>query len=367
MTNLLNAIGLMSGTSMDGIDVASLHTDGENALKHGESRSYAYSLNERHLLAEAMEQATTLVNRNDRPGILAETERMITERHVDAVDAFLQDTGINASQIDIIGFHGQTVFHQPAQNLTVQIGDGAALAQRCGIEVVCDMRAADVAAGGQGAPLAPAYHRALAARLPDLPAAFVNIGGVANVTWIGRGGDLLAFDTGPGNALLDDWAMQHLNCPIDQDGALARSGRLNEDILHNYLAHAYFDAPVPKSLDRGSFTLDPVSSLSPSDGAATLAHFTASSIVHAAAWFPTPPQTWVVSGGGRRNRFLMELLAWYAETPVVPTEAIGCDGDAIEAEAWGYLAVRSLKHLPLTYPSTTGVPKPLTGGLRCRA
>ena len=228
------------------------------------------------------------------------------------------------------------------------------------------MRAADMAAGGQGAPLAPVYHRALAARLPGLPAAFANIGGVSNVTWTGQDGDLLAFDTGPGNALIDDWAMRHLNTPLDKDGELARSGRLNEQVLHSCLAHPYFDLPVPKSLDRGGFTLDLVTALSPADGAATLAHFTAASIIHASAWFPEPPQTWVICGGGRRNGFLMELLAWYAETPVVPAEAIGCDGDAIEAEAWAYLAVRSIKKLPLTYPTTTGVSEPLTGGVSCR-
>ena len=218
--------------------------------------------------------------------------------------------------------------------------------------------------GGQGAPMAPVYHRAISSRLPDLPAVFVNIGGVSNVTWVGSNGELLAFDTGPGNALLDDWAMQHLGKPIDQDGELARTGTLNEQALHDCMAHPYFDQPVPKSLDRSDFTLELVANLSAADGAATLSHFTASSIIHSAAWFRETPQTWVICGGGRRNRFLMELLAWYAETPVVPAEAVGCDGDAIEAEAWAYLAVRSMKQLPLSYPATTNVPEPVTGGIR---
>lgn len=352
---------------MDGIDVASVRTDGEQVLEHGEARSYPYEPKERQLLSQAMAEAASLSSRDARPGALASAEQMITDRHAAAIDSFMRDTGASHSDVDIIGFHGQTVFHQPERRLTVQIGDGAELAKRCGIPVICDMRAADVATGGQGAPLAPVYHRAIASRLPDMPAAFVNIGGVANVTWVGTDGSLLAFDTGPGNALMDDWAMRHLNKPVDEDGALARSGTLNEQVLHECLAHHYFDMPVPKSLDRGDFTLAPVKDLGPADGAATLAHFTASSIIHAAAWFHEPPQTWVICGGGRRNRFLMELLAWYAETPVVPAEAIGCNGDAIEAEAWAYMAVRSLKQLPLTYPTTTGVPEPATGGIRFSA
>ena len=352
---------------MDGIDVASIRTDGETALEHGQFRSYPYTADERELLGQAMRDASSMLARDVRPGVLADAEDMITERHAQAVDSFLADTGLSPSEIDLIGFHGQTVFHLPEQGLTVQLGDGAALARRSGIDVIFDMRAADVEAGGQGAPLAPVFHRALAARLPELPAAFVNIGGVANVTWISADGDLLAFDTGPGNALMDDWASSHLGKPVDEDGDLARSGTLDEDVLHECLTHSYFDQPVPKSLDRGDFNLNPVMHLSPKDGAATLAHFTASSIIHAAAWFPEQPGTWVICGGGRRNRYLMELLAWYAEAPVIPAEAIGCDGDAIEAEAWGYLAVRSHKGLPLTYPGTTGVSEPLTGGIRFAA
>ena len=366
MTNLLNAIGLMSGTSMDGIDVASIRTDGELILEHGAARSYPYAPEQRQLLARAMQRAALLDNRDDRPDVLAEAEQMVTDRHAEAVLSFLDETGLSGSQINMIGFHGQTVFHQPDRGLTVQIGDGDSLAQSCGIEVVCDMRAADVAAGGQGAPLAPVYHRALAARLPELPAAFVNIGGVSNVTWIGKDNELLAFDTGPGNALMDDWIMRHLNKPVDEDGALARTGELDDTVLHRYLANPYFDLPVPKSLDRGDFSLELVKELSVADGAATLAHFTAATIIQSTAWFPQPPRTWVISGGGRRNKFLMELLAWYAETPVVPAEAVGCNGDAVEAEAWAYLAVRSTKQLPLTYPSTTGVPAPVTGGISCR-
>jgi anhydro-N-acetylmuramic acid kinase len=226
------------------------------------------------------------------------------------------------------------------------------------------LRAADVAAGGQGAPLAPVYHRALAMRLPQRPVAFVNIGGVANVTWIGRDGELLAFDTGPGNALMDDWTTRHTGQACDENGALARSGEPDEEVLRRYLAHPYFARAVPKSLDRGDFTLDLLNGMEPAAGAATLARLTAGAIARSQAWFTEPAALWVICGGGRRNRFLMELLAWHLDSPVVPAEAVGADGDSVEAEAWAYLAVRSLRRQPITFPMTTGAPEPLTGGVR---
>ena len=275
----------------------------------------------------------------------------------------MKEQGLAARDIDLVGYHGHTVLHRPENQLTVQLGDGGLLARNIGVPVINDLRAADVAAGGQGAPLAPAYHRVLAARAPDRPVIFLNIGGVANVTWIGRDGAMLAFDCGPGNALMDDWALRHTGHPVDVDGALARSGTVDEAVLRNCLMNGFLDQPAPKSLDRGDFTLAPVEHLSPADGAATLARLTAAAIARAAAWFPEQPTWWIVCGGGRRNRFLMELLAWHLTAPVAPAEALGLDGDAIEAEAWAYLAVRSFKGLPITFPSTTRVAEPLTGGV----
>jgi anhydro-N-acetylmuramic acid kinase len=251
--------------------------------------------------------------------------------------------------------------------LTVQLGDGRRLAKLLGIDVVYDLRAADAEAGGQGAPLVPIYHRAMAAKLPERPVTVVNIGGVANVTWIGRCGELIAFDTGPGNALIDDWVQRHHGSPHDEGGALASRGRVNDDRLRQYLRHAYFGAPPPKSLDRNAFSLAPVDPLAAQDGAATLTAFTAASIAAARAHFPEQPQLWVISGGGRRNRTLMAMIAERVENAVIPAEAAGMDGDALEAEAWAYLAVRSLKGLPITFPGTTGVPKPLTGGVLAKA
>lgn len=363
MAKLFTAIGLMSGTSLDGIDVALLRTDGERTVKRGGARSFPYDEEMRNRLRTALAEAAAINNRNVRLGSLAEVERAITERHAEAVRLFLGEMGSVNHTPYVIGFHGQTVLHRPEAGLTVQLGDGALLARLTHCQVVCDLRAADVAAGGQGAPLVPVYHRALALRLPQRPVAFVNIGGVANVTWIGEDGELLAFDTGPGNALMDDWVLKHTGRACDEDGALARSGRPDDRALRTYLSQPYFTEPVPKSLDRGAFTLEPLHGLDAATGAATLASFTAAAIARSVGWFKAPPTLWVVCGGGRRNRYLMELLAWHLDGPVVPAEAMGLDGDAIEAEAWAYLAVRSLKRLPITFPSTTGVPKPLTGGV----
>ncbi len=229
--------------------------------------------------------------------------------------------------------------------------------------MVHDLRARDVEAGGQGAPLVPVYHRALVAGMAQRPVAVVNIGGVANVTYIGRDGTLIAFDTGPGNALLDDWMMKRAGVAYDRDGMTCARGRVDESVLRFCLSHSFFSAPPPKSLDRNSFIWDVVEWMSLEDGAATLAAFTVAAIARAREHFPEEPQLWIVAGGGRRNRSFMSGLAGLVQNAVVPAEAVGLDGDAVEAEAWGYLAVRSLRSLPITFPGTTGAPEPLTGGV----
>ena len=248
------------------------------------------------------------------------------------------------------------MLHKPEAGLTVQLGRGDMLANFTRCPVVYDLRAADVAAGGQGAPLVPAYHRAVTAKLPTRPIAIVNVGGVSNVTWIGRrNGDLIAFDTGPGNALIDDWMMRGTGSRMDNDGLTAGHGRVDEDVIRFYLSHSYFAAQPPKSLDRNSFSTDPVDHLSTEDGAATLAAFTAQAIAKSREHMPDEPELWIVSGGGRRNRTIMRMLAERVHYAVVPAEAVGIDGDSAEAEAWAYLAVRSVRGLPITFPGTTGV------------
>ena len=242
MGKTMRAIGLMSGTSMDGIDVALIETDGEEYRSAaGPAHTVAYDGEFRAALAQAIQQARDLVDRNARPGILAAVERELTERHAEARPRpFWRSMGLQPADIDVVGFHGQTVLHVPDRRLTVQLGDGPLLAKLTGIDVVYDLRAADCAAGGQGAPLAPVYHRALAARLPERPVVVLNIGGVANVTWIGGDGALIAFDTGPGNALIDDWMARHTGASVDADGRTAAAGRIDEDALTALLTHALF-------------------------------------------------------------------------------------------------------------------------------
>ena len=359
----------MSGTSLDGIDVALLRSDGEDVVERGPSATYAYRPEQQALLQEALKEAKTLTERTARPGILGLAEQELTRWHADAVELFLQENDLNHSNIDVIGFHGQTVIHRPEIRLTVQLGDGAALAQRTGCTVVHDMRAADVAAGGQGAPLVPVYHRALAAGLEARPIAFINIGGVANMTWIGRDGSLVAFDTGPGNALLNDWCEHHTDLPFDRDGVLAAKGVLDTKAFLALAHSRYFEKPAPKSLDRNGFDVSVLQGLSAQDGAATLTHFTATSIARSVGHVPQRPAVYVICGGGRHNPTLMREIRGLLEPlgeRVMVAEDAGFNGDAIEAEAWAYLAVRCLKGLPISFPGTTGVSAPLSGGLIAR-
>ena len=359
----------MSGTSLDGIDVALLTTDGEDVVRRGPSRTYPYQPDQQALLKEAIDAAKTLTGRKDRPGILALAETEITEWHAKAVDLFCRESGVNLSEIDVIGFHGQTVLHRPEIGLTVQLGDGATLARRTGRPVVYDMRAADVAAGGQGAPLVPIYHRALAAGLDTSPVAFVNIGGVANITWIGVDGRLVAFDTGPGNALLNDWCERHTGEPLDRDGQLAAKGMLDGPAFMVLAQHPYYEKPAPKSLDRNAFDVSCLESLSPADGAMTLVHLTATSIARAPAWLPERPKLWIVCGGGGHNPTMMNVLRGLLEPlgdRMLLAEQAGFNGDSMEAEAWAYLAVRCLKGLPITFPGTTGVAAEMSGGVLAR-
>lgn len=363
----LRAIGLMSGTSLDGIDVALVDTDGEAMVAAGPSAFRPYGERESGLLRRALDDARALKERGDRPGALAEAEATVTALHEQAVRSFLRDNRIDRAEIDLIGFHGQTVLHRPEERLTVQIGDGAALARRLGIPVVYDFRAADVAAGGQGAPLVPVYHRALVRNLDrPQPVAVLNIGGVANVTYV-DGDDIRACDTGPGNALIDDLMASRTGRPIDKDGAAAAAGLVQEAVLARLMRHPFFKTPPPKSLDRNDFATlaaEATRHLSLEDAAATLAAFTASSIVAAATIFPRTPQTWIAAGGGVHNRTLMHMLAQRLVPAVVATaEAVGWSADALEAQAFAYLAVRSRKGLPITYPLTTGAPRPLSGGV----
>jgi anhydro-N-acetylmuramic acid kinase len=347
------AIGLMSGTSLDGVDAAWLETDGESVTAFGPMLTIPYDPALRRDLRAILDRAVGLAASD--PDLLSATDRL-TDAHIRAVRALERPA-------DLIGFHGQTILHQPDRGRTWQIGDAARLARETGVPVAYDFRSADVAAGGEGAPLAPAYHAALARDLPR-PLVVLNIGGVANVTWIGADGALIAFDTGPGNGPLDDWLALHTGQPFDRDGALARSGTPDAAVLGRLMAAPYFARPAPKSLDRLDFSralaASGVDALRPADGAATLVAFTAASV--AVSVFPAAPRRWLVTGGGRRNPAIMAALRAALHVPVEPVEAVGWDGDALEAQCFGFLAVRVARGLALSFPGTTGVPTAMPGG-----
>lgn len=362
----LMALGLMSGTSCDGVDAALIVTDGETISSVGPSLYRPYADDERRKLKGAIKTARYWPARTPIPEDIVAAERMITAIHAEAVKSLLEQNGIAPSKIDIIGFHGHTMLHRSAQRRTIQIGDAVALAKASGIDVVYDFRSADVAAGGHGAPLVPLYHAARAHGVKEQPLLVVNIGGVANATWI-SGDEVMAFDTGPGNAPIDDWMQAQFGKPQDERGAAASRGRADEARIKAALAHPFFKAKPPKSLDRNDFTMTLAEGLSPEDGAATLTAFTAAAITESVRQCPSPPARILVTGGGRHNTALMRDLTRRSNLPVDPVEAVGWNGDMLEAEAFAFLAVRHLYGLPLSLPSTTGVPKPMPGGKLAKA
>jgi len=375
------AIGLMSGTSLDGIDIALLTSNGEARIAFGACATYAYQEADkavlRAALAAAPDWSPNWQTGKPMPENITLAHGLVTERHIEAVQAFLAAHNMTASDIELLGFHGQTILHAPARAYTVQIGDGARLAKQTGIDVVAGFRSADMKAGGQGAPLTPLYHAALAEKFTaqnansiPYPLAVLNLGGVGNVTFIGRDKQILGFDTGPANALIDDWVRQHTKADYDDKGALAATGTTDKAKLAQLLDNEYFALPPPKSLDRFNFTLDLMHTppaISPVDGAATLTDFTASAVAQAVQHFPEPPALWVVCGGGRHNQTLMQALANCLNLPlgerIVTAEQANWPGDELEAQAFAWLAVRARLNLPLTMPTITGCGAPTTGGV----
>jgi anhydro-N-acetylmuramic acid kinase len=352
------ALGLMSGTSMDGIDAALLITDGEGVADPGPSLGLPYEPSLTARLRAALKGE----------GDLGRLARDLTDAHAEAVRRLLAAAGLTPRDVALIGFHGHTIRHAPAEGITLQIGDGARLAEQLGIDVINDFRRADVAAGGQGAPLVPVYHACLTRPL-ERPLAVLNLGGVANLTFMPAGAaddeTLLAFDTGPGNALLDDWALRHTGVPVDRDGRLAAAGHCDKACLVRLLEHPFFALAPPKSLDRNAFAafaLDLLEGLSPADGARTLVAFSAEAVGLALDHLPARPRRWLVGGGGRHNPVLLAALQHRLKVSVELVDAVGWSGDMLEAQAFAYLAVRSLRGLAYSFPGTTRAPGPLSGG-----
>jgi anhydro-N-acetylmuramic acid kinase len=364
---MLRTIGMMSGTSLDGVDAAWVETDGERIGRLGPRLTLPYDDGLRRDLRAILDRARTGATAGnglppDDP-LLLDCVRRLSLRHAEAAAAI-------GETADLIGFHGQTILHRPAVRggrggATWQVGDASLLADLTGLPVAHDFRSADVAAGGQGAPLVPVFHAALAADLPK-PLAVLNLGGVGNVTWIGADGALVAFDTGPANGPIDDWTRRHTGAACDWDGALAAAGQADAAVLARLLAHPFFALLPPKSLDRLDFGRwieeCGAADLSAADGAATLVAFCAGAVAAALGHLPAPPREWLVGGGGRRNPVVMRALEAALPQPVRPAETVGWDGDALEAQAFGVLAARVVRGLPLTFPGTTGAPRPLPGG-----
>lgn len=339
------AIGLMSGTSLDGeIDVALLRTDGRDFVERVDFKPFPYDIS-------ARDKVRACFGKRERDQETDEAEQLVTDLHIEAVKA-------SGFQADVIGFHGQTITHDPDKGFTWQLGDGERLAQETGMDVVCDMRQQDIKNGGQGAPLIPLYHQALASDLPK-PCAVLNIGGVANVTFLGAQGDVIGFDTGPGNAMIDDAMQQQHGKAFDEGGSMAAAEEVDDALIKEWLSNPYFDVVPPKSLDRNDFKI--------AGNIATLTAFTVEAIAKSCAHFPQEPAAWYITGGGRKNKTMMERLQEKLGVPVQPVEQAGWNGDAMEAEGFAYLAVRSLEGLPLTLPTTTGVKEPMQGGVQFTA
>ncbi|GGB53527.1 anhydro-N-acetylmuramic acid kinase [Roseibium aquae] len=350
-----SVVGCISGTSADGIDIAEIGTDGQTVARIGPSAVAGYRESTRQAVLRAIESGP-----EDRSGWPALSDD-ITQDHIAALRGFLSEHGLKP---DFIAVHGQTVWHDPDRGETVQLGDPQVIAQALQLPVISDLRLADMAAGGEGAPLVPVYHRALVRRQSGAltePVCFLNIGGVSNLTYV-DGDTLLAFDIGPGNALLDDWVRASGADDFDRDGRFSGAGRIHEDRLAAALSHGFFQKQPPKSLDRNAFSLDFLSGLDLEDGAATLAAFTARAITASAAFLPREPAHWFVCGGGRKNPTILGHLAHQLRGRVDPSERLQIDGDALEAQAMAYLGARHQAGLPTSYPGTTGARLPVIGG-----
>jgi anhydro-N-acetylmuramic acid kinase len=356
-TGPLWALGAMSGTSLDGVDAAMVRTDGVTIERFGPNAYRPYTPAERATIAAGFGRWP------DEPGV-AEAAELVETAHAEVLSGF--------DGAEVVGFHGQTLAHDPRMGRTHQVGDGRVLAEVLGLPVIWDFRSNDVAMGGEGAPLAPFFHFACAKWIgAGAPLAFLNLGGVGNITWVDPAktrpedaGAILAFDTGPANAPLNDLMQARLGLAQDEDGALAAKGTVSDKVIKAFLDHSFFFRIPPKSLDRNDFNnlSGAVSDLSDADAAATLTAAIAASVARGMEHCPTPPTRLLVTGGGRNNPTLMAMLADRLDCVVEPVEAAGLNGDMLEAQAFAYLAVRVLRGLPTSCPSTTGVKAAVGGG-----
>lgn len=372
-SKILTSIGLMSGTSLDGVDVALLKTDGQDYVEPGPVLHYPYSRDVKIWVQRAIRAA---LEGRDGAEEIGKATSEVTSAHIRAVQKLMEKNYLSREEIDVVGFHGQTILHRPPVDTasvgrTWQIGAGQMIADELRLDVVDQFRQADMANGGEGAPLAPVYHAMLVrAMKPGHSVCVLNLGGVANITWVPSTGAekrMVAFDCGPGNGLIDEWVLQQAGTPMDKDGALAAAGTPHEETVRLMALASYLRKKPPKSLDRYDFKMTAMNKMTLEDGAATLTAFSAACVEKSVSLLPEAPGEWIVVGGGRHNPVLMRELQARLAAPVRPAEAIGWRGDDLEAECFAYLAVRALKKLPLSFPLTTSVPHPLSGGSYHRA
>ena len=363
---IYTALGLMSGTSVDGIDIATLITDGKTKIKLGPSEYYPFSKSFSTKIKSVFKTKLN-VEKSRKQKRIVEIENEFTHLNLIAINKFLKKNKINKKKIDVIGFHGQTISHNPSNGYSWQIGNSQKLANLLNIKVVSNFRENDIKNGGQGAPLTPIFHYYLTKKIKK-KICFINLGGISNVTYFNHRiktglNNMVAFDAGPCCSLIDDWISKNSNKKFDNFGSLARKGNIKKKIIHDFLRKSYFSKLPPKSLDRSFFSLSLLRKLNIEDGAATLNYLVAESLLKAFYYFPNNPELCILSGGGRLNKFLVELISNKLKKPrVLLAEKYNWNGDSIEAHAFAYLSVRKLLNLPITFPKTTGVKKPLTAG-----
>lgn len=354
-----NALGILSGSALDGVDIAYIRTDGVDVYETGHMMSVPYE--------ESLRQKvrSILGIRPDTPenqALLNEVEEELTTFWAQAVREYIETYDV---KIDVIGLEGHTVCNDPKEHYIYQLGDGHLLAQLTGIQVVYNFHAADIAAGGQGAPLDVTFYNAVTSQYPR-PLAVVDISSISSIAWLGSYGEMVAFNSGPGNAAIDEWVFKHAGMHMDYNGKLAIMGHINEQIVAAMMKHKYFAQYPPKSTHREEFRekLEHLEGLSLEDGAATATAFVAESIAYSLLLYvPDIPKRIMVCGGGAKNPTLMRFLRQkLANIEVCTAEDWGCDSLAVDVQAVAYLAVRRLHFLPISFPTTTGVIEPMVGG-----
>ena len=365
MKKLITAIGLMSGTSCDGIDVSVIKSDGEDVLSLKGDFFLPYDEKIRlsiRRFKEKIDKASDLqINKNE----IADLEREITLLHSKAINLLLKKLKIDRSEIDLIGFHGHTIFHSFNHKKTKQLGDGKALSELMGVNVIYNFRENDLKNGGQGAPLVPIFHKLLKKKFQlKGSVVFVNIGGISNLTYLDDSSEMISFDSGPGNFLIDKLLQLKSNGKIqfDKKGEMAFKGVVDKNILDAYLCDPYYDLLPPKSLDVNDFNLSSIRGLSVENSISTLSELTAITIINSFNFFLKKPQKIILCGGGRKNEYIYERIKKLSNTPTLNIDNYKINGDFIESQAFAYLAIRSFFRKPISFPKTTGVLKPITGG-----